>query len=177
MHQTQKVDSKLDILLDQLTQKISFSYLLAEQFFNRSLIRPSIRLDLRGQSAGSANPTTHLLRFNKVLFLANHQHFLTQTVPHEVAHLVAYEVFGSTIKPHGKEWQHIMHSVYQLPAERCHHYQLTKKAKRYFLYACQCKKLLHPLSARRHHLIAQGYQYICKHCKETLKFTGKIEYQ
>lgn len=176
MHQTQKVNINEETLFNLLSLKISTSYVQAELFFKRSFSRPTIRLDLQGNNAGTANSYNNLLRFNKSLFFANQQHFLEQTVPHEVAHLIAYQLFGLHIKPHGKEWQHIMQIVYQLPAERCHHYPIIKKKKCYYLYNCQCANLIHPLTARRHYLISQGYQYICNYCRKTLHNTGKIDY-
>lgn len=177
MHQIQKTNIVTDELSTQLSTQVEICYAMAENFFKRSFSRPHIELNLSGQSAGTANPQKNLLRFNKQLFTENKLHFLKQTVPHEVAHLIAYQLFGLTIKPHGKEWQYIMQMVFQLPAERCHHYKIARKTKRYYLYNCQCLNLIHPLTARRHHLIAQGYQYMCKYCKKMLTFTGKIDYQ
>lgn len=177
MHQIQKTNIVTDELSTQVITQVERCYTTVENFFKRSFSRPHIELNLRGQSAGTANLQNNSLRFNKQLLIENKQHFLKQTVPHEVAHLIAYQLFGIVIKPHGKEWRYIMQIVFQLPAERCHHYKIDRKTKRYYLYNCQCMTLIHPLTARRHHLIAQGYQYICKYCKKRLNFTGQTDYQ
>ncbi|MFD1259869.1 SprT family zinc-dependent metalloprotease [Entomomonas asaccharolytica] len=176
MHQLPVNLLNADQLLIQLQTVIERCYQTAESFFKCSFARPQVQLNLRGYNAGTATPQKNLLRFNKQLLLANQQHFLKYTVPHEVAHLIAYQIFGLTIKPHGKEWQLIMQQVYQLPAERCHHYTVARKPKRYFIYQCPCNQQ-HPLTIRRHNAIQQGTRYICKGCKQTLTYTHKINYQ
>lgn len=176
MHQLSVNLLNTDQLLSHLQAVIEHCYQTAESFFKCSFARPQVQLNLKGYNAGTATPQKNLLRFNKQLLLDNQQHFLKQTVPHEVAHLIAYQIFGLKIKPHGKEWQLIMQKVYQLPAERCHHYTVVIKPKHYFIYQCPCNKQ-HPLTIRRHNAIQQGAQYICRCCKQTLTYTHKINYQ
>lgn len=71
----------------------------ANRIFGTKL-NPQISFDLRGRSAGLANwqrinsPSGHVLikeiiKFNRDMILGNgYQHVITNTVPHEVAHLV-----------------------------------------------------------------------------------------
>lgn len=163
-------------LIANLTETIENCYQKAEYFFNQSFTRPKVELNLRGYSAGTATPSLNLLRFNKTLLLQNQQHFLKHTVPHEVAHLVAYQLFGLNIRPHGKEWQHIMRMVYAIPAERCHQYAVKKKPTTYYHYYCDCD-IQHRLTIRRHNAIKKGRQYICKSCQAILQYNNKIEQQ
>ena len=83
--------------------KIEICYQHAECRLNRAFSRPHINFKQRGKAAGSARLQTNELRFNPVLLQENQQHFITHTVPHEVAHLLVYQLYGRT-KPHGKEW-------------------------------------------------------------------------
>lgn len=175
MHQLSVNLLNTDQLLSHLQAVIEHCYQTAESFFKCSFARPQVQLNLKGYNAGTATPQKNLLRFNKQLLLDNQQHFLKQTVPHEVAHLIAYQIFGLKIKPHGKEWQLIMQKVYQLPAERCHHYEVARKKKAYYIYECACKTQ-HPLTIRRHNLIQKGSKYICKYCKGFLSYTNNISY-
>lgn len=161
-------------LLDDLITTVEKCYLKGELFFNRLFNRPTVKLNLRGYSAGTATPTLNLLRFNKALLLNNSEHFLKHTVPHEVAHLLAYQLFGLKIRPHGKEWQQIMKEVYQIPAQRCHHYEVKKKLTTYYVYACACPTP-HNLTIRRHNAIKKGKQYKCKRCQKTLHYLNSIE--
>ena len=166
----------MSLFITQLNTTIEDCYKKGEAFFKQHFTRPIVKLDLKGLSAGTATPQKNLLRFNKELFISNQPHFLMHTVPHEVAHLIAYQVYGVKIKPHGKEWQSIMTLVYALPANRCHHYSVPKKTSRYFIYKCACNTL-HPLTIRRHNAVNKGSQYMCKKCLSTLIYTGEEKYQ
>ena len=49
--------------------------------------------------------------------------FIRQVVPHELAHLIVYQMFGR-VKPHGKEWQLVMNEIFKLPAYTCHQFDI-----------------------------------------------------
>ncbi len=100
---------------EPLNTRVEDCFLQAESFFKRPFKRPTISLKLRGQKAGVAHLHENLLRFNPQLYRENSEDFLRQTVPHEVAHLIAHQLFGDRIQPHGEEWQLIMRGVYELP--------------------------------------------------------------
>lgn len=145
-------------------------YLQAEAFFKRRFARPSICFKLRGQKAGVAHITENKIRFNPVLYANNREDFLAQTVPHEVAHMIAYAQFGLQIAPHGQEWQLIMQGVYGLAPKRCHDYAVPKANGAQYRYYCACPEHnSFDLSARRHALIKQGRQYSCRRCKSILR--------
>lgn len=157
---------------DQLKQRVEACYLQAETFFQRRFARPEIRLDLRGQKAGVAYLQRNLLRFNRQLYLENAAHFLQQTVAHEVAHLIAHQLYGPAIRPHGEQWQAIMRGVYELPADRCHTYRITQKPRQRYIYRCQCPGQEFSFTAQRHALVRKGRRYLCRSCRATLEHTG-----
>ncbi len=74
-----------------LHARVEACYQLAEDFFKRSFPRPEVSFKLRGQKAGVAHLQENLLRFNPKLYAENREHFLKQTVAHEVAHLAAHD--------------------------------------------------------------------------------------
>lgn len=155
-----------------IEQRLEECYALAQQHFGRSLNRPQFNLQLRGQAAGVAHLQRNLIRFNAVLYRQNQQHFLQQTVAHEAAHLIAHQLFGQNIRPHGVQWQSIMREVFGLPPERCHSYQLPPVRRTLYDYACGCME--HALSAQRHGRIRRGYAYQCRKCHQSLEFTGTV---
>lgn len=158
---------------DQLLQRVEDCYRQAETFFQRTFVRPEVSLRLRGQKAGVAHLTENKLRFNAQLYRENREHFLRQTVAHEVAHLVAHQMFGPRIAPHGEEWQLIMRGVYGLPPDRCHSYALQRRVQTRYLYHCACPENAEfPFSAQRHRLVSEGRRYYCRRCKVTLRFSG-----
>ncbi|USE34938.1 SprT family zinc-dependent metalloprotease [Endozoicomonas sp. SCSIO W0465] len=159
--------------LHQIEQRILELYQEAESFFQKPFRKPYIRLDLTGETAGQAWIEKHQLRFNKVLLQENREHFIRQTVAHEVAHLLAYELFGPKIRAHGKEWHGIMARVFRLPADRCHRYDTGRSSRKQWLYQCHCHgKTIH-LSTVRHNRSQRGTVYLCTACKGPLKFLGQ----
>ncbi|MCQ4347938.1 SprT family zinc-dependent metalloprotease [Pseudomonas stutzeri] len=158
---------------EQLLARVEVCYQQAEVFFARRFPRPEVSLRLRGLKAGVAHLTENRLRFNAQLYRENREHFLLQTVAHEVAHLVAHQLFGAGIRPHGSEWQRIMTQVYGLPAERCHSYEVERR-QRHYLYRCSCPDGEYPFTAQRHALVLRGRRYLCRRCRETLVFGGEL---
>ncbi len=158
---------------ERLLARVESCYQLAEAFFKRPFARPDVSLKLRGQKAGVAHLQQNLLRFNAQLYEQNREHFLRQTVAHEVAHLVAHQLFGPHIRPHGEEWQLIMRGVYELPPDRCHTYEVPRRRGTRYLYRCDCAEQEFSFTAQRHALVGKGRRYICRRCRATLIFSGQ----
>lgn len=159
---------------EQIHARVEACYQQAETFFKQRFARPEISFKLRGQKAGVAHLTENKLRFNLQLYRANQEDFLRQTVPHEVAHMVAHQLFGPRIQPHGEEWQLIMRGIYGLPPDRCHTYEIKRRRSTRYLYRCHCGEGNEfPFSSQRHNLVAQGRRYYCRRCRATLIFTGE----
>lgn len=158
---------------DQLHARVEACYSQAEAFFNRRFERPQVSFKLRGQKAGVAHLDQNLLRFNPQLYRENREHFLKQTVAHEVAHLIAHQMFGGRIRPHGEEWQLIMRGVYELTPDRCHTYEIARRQAHRFIYRCRCDGQDFPFTAQRHALVRKGRRYYCRQCRATLVFSGE----
>ncbi|MCY1283990.1 Protein SprT [compost metagenome] len=157
-----------------LHARVEACYQQAEAFFQRTFPRPQVSFQLRGQKAGVAHLDENKLRFNPQLYRENQDDFLKQTVAHEVAHLIAHQLFGPKIQPHGEEWQLIMRGVYELPPHRCHSYEVKRRRVSRFIYLCACPENGEfPFSAQRHALVARGRRYYCRRCKTTLVFSGE----
>ena len=158
--------------MDQILHRLEQCYQLAEQHFDRPFDRPHVSLALRGQKAGVAYLQRNELRFNAQLYQENQVHFLKQTVPHEVAHLLAQALYGDRIRPHGREWQGLMTGLFGLPAERCHTYAVRRRPSTHYLYRCGCPEGI-PFTPQRHALVRRGRRYSCRRCGDMLHFTGQ----
>ncbi|WP_319781597.1 SprT family zinc-dependent metalloprotease [Oceanisphaera sp. IT1-181] len=141
---------------------------LAATELAREFAQPLVRFNQGGRIAGSAWLERWELRFNPVLLADNEAEFMDEIVPHEVAHLVTFACFGK-VKPHGREWQHIMQSVFGL-TPRTRHQLDTSKVAPTFSYQCACRS--HQLTLRRHNKIMRAQQrYLCLHCNGLLQKT------
>lgn len=156
--------------LSRVRSEVLQCYALAETFYLKSFPRPEVTLSLRGRSAGVAELQKNRLRFNLVLLEENHQEFLAQVVPHEVAHLLAWQLHGRSIRPHGKEWQQIMQQVFCVQPDTTHRFDVSRSARQGYIYQCGCEAKEHALTVRRHNKIQRGQQYICQRCRSTLSF-------
>ncbi len=157
-----------------LKQVIKRSHALlnqAELHFKRPMPEVTILFDLQGQTAGMVKFIPRgeiLIRYNTTLLNENRDHFLSQTVPHEVAHVVAHAMNRGCVRPHGPEWQQVM-LFFGAEIQRCHNYKVkpsTRRRLQQFNYHCGCRE--HLLTSIRHNRAINGQRYICKDCREVL---------
>ena len=146
---------------------------VANRNFGTNIPMPSVKFDKRGTTAGTANYARHEVNLNAGLFVRNVDDFLKTTVPHEVAHLVAFQVYqkgrGRSISAHGSEWKNVMY-IFGVPANRCHSYDVSEVKQHKTLvrisYKCGCKT--HEVTNATHKKIQAGHTYRCRLCKQSL---------
>lgn len=133
--------------------------------------QPAILFNLRGQAAGQFRVDANnrcTIRYNQALLDRHDGDFLRRTVPHETAHYLAWLLHGRGIRPHGVEWQGIMHAL-GADASRCHPFDVSGLRARTLLqfdYHCGCAE--HRLTSIRHRRIGDGARYLCRTCGEPL---------
>lgn len=168
--------------------RIDECFAMAEQYFNTTFRKPRVRFDKRGTTAGTANSAKWELNFNMVLLNENVEHFVKQTVAHEVAHLVDHQVFDSHAlrfdsrgrrkkrQPHGPNWKRVM-MILGVPAKRCHNMDVSnarvaRRKTETFDYHCSgCNKTL-PMGKIRHNKQQSG-KASYSHCRgHKLTFVG-----
>jgi SprT protein len=148
--------------MQDIRQRVQHCINVANGYFNRSFTMPEVKFNQRGKIAGSARLQKNELRFNPVLMKDNLELFLSDVVPHEVCHLLTFTLYGR-VKPHGKEWQQLMHDVYQCKPQTYHMMDVSKVAGQKFTYLCDCGPIL--LSIRRHNkVVRKVLQYRCVKC-------------
>ena len=73
-----------------------------------------VTFDLKGRAAGQyrVHGNERSIRYNPFIFAKYFDDNLHETVPHEVAHYATDMLYGlNNIRPHGVEWQTVMHSL------------------------------------------------------------------
>lgn len=140
---------------------------VAQQTFKRPVPMPTISFDLVGTAAGKAIHDIRHVQLNAVLLTENLESFESDTIPHELAHILAGPGFG-----HGPVWQAIMRKL-GLEPERTHDLDTTNSRTTALIagYACECGS--HPLSERKHQKVARGRAvYTCKKCRKPIRWVG-----
>lgn len=136
---------------------------------------PVTKFDLRGTTGGKADYRNNYILVNQTLCAENFEHYVKQTIGHEVAHLIAHALHqGRRIKPHGYEWQSVMHA-FGLPADRCHQYDVSNARARNVTrikYSCNCST--HDMSTTLHSKMQLGQKRYCRLCKGQLKHGESI---
>lgn len=159
-------------------QKIAFDlvdryFLLAEQFFESTFKKPTFVFRKKGTVGGTAHLSKNLIQINQELALHYKLLFLEEIIPHELAHLIVYQQYGK-VKPHGKEWQFVMATIFKKIPNRTHSFALpNSQIKKCFEYRCPCQ--IHALTQIRHRRIqTQKAIYICKKCSLPLVLIDKV---
>ncbi|RJS94463.1 SprT-like domain-containing protein [Salinisphaera sp. Q1T1-3] len=137
----------------------------------RRLPVPEVRFDLRGRAAGQAvfarrSRRCHV-RINADLLASHPREMLDETVPHEIAHVVVYRLYGTRAKPHGREWQSLM-QAFGVDASPCHALpaEPVRRLKQY-RYVCGCDEPAW-LTSIRHKRACNGTAYRCRRCGQEL---------
>lgn len=148
----------------------------AAVLFQRAFPSVAVQFDLRGQSAGQFHWTARsrqcVIRYNPWVFAADFEHHLTDTVIHEVAHYLVYQLYGARTRAHGMEWRRVM-KAFGIAPRATGRYDLTgvpvRRQQRHS-YRCDCRQ--HELTSTRHNRHQQGSKYICRSCGVPLEFVA-----
>ena len=131
---------------------------LAEQHFQQAFSPVPVKFDLKGRAAGmyKVQAGQRQLRFNPYLFARYFADNFSNTIPHEVAHYLVDILHGiKQVRPHGQEWQYVMHTLGAKP-QRTHQFDMQGIPQRQyqrFDYQCACK--IYQLTSRRHNMIVR----------------------
>jgi len=148
----------------------------AEKLLGQEFELPAVMFDLQGRAAGMYRvcSTRRQIRYNPYIFGKFFADNLANTVPHEVAHFLTDVLYGlRNVRPHGREWQAVMHKLGAEPTVTCR-YDLTGvplRRQQRFSYHCACST--HAVSTVRHNRVQRGVgKYVCRQCRTPLVFAG-----
>lgn len=132
---------------------------------DRHINAPRVRFDLRGRAAGKADLDKWDIRINSDLLTRYPLEIIQQTVPHEVAHLIAAAWHGRfAIKAHGPEWRNVMRLFGKAPNRLHTMVTLPARTTRTFPTKCECADPV-PITAVRYNRLVSGKRtYSCRLC-------------
>lgn len=98
----------------------------AKIIWGREFIKPRVVIETAGKStAGRATYKENLIQINWHFLLHNEEYVINQTLPHEIAHLVSWQLWGREGAGHGAKWIEVMVKL-GLEPSRCHSMNLKK---------------------------------------------------
>jgi SprT protein len=154
--------------MEKISEKLNELLAKAEKLFYPGRFG-DITFSMNGRltsTAGRAFLQEGRLDFSKSLYAQNVENFLNDTVPHELAHIIAYRVYGST--GHDSAWRKVMDMLGFEPT-RCHSYAVQKRSTaKVYNYICGCEGKIHEVSAQRQVWINKGKMYKCTTCGERI---------
>ncbi len=139
-----------------------------------------LSFDLKGTNLIGQCKQTHkgfyTIRLHKPLLLHYKEEYLEDVLVHEFAHAVQMHLYKHKTKPHGRQWQKILEKLTDKPFKQIQKpkyeklKQLSiKKSYQVYDYTCKCEKI-HQLTSIRHKRAEKGTIYICKQCKNPLRY-------
>lgn len=143
-----------------------------------TLTEPTVNYELKGNIAGRALGGARITLNIDLLNSKYYDDIINRTLPHEIAHIVTYQVwikqgnYTRSCKPHGRQWAYVMNCL-GLAATRCHNYETEPQRvhKRPHEYHCACST--HWLTNLLHNRItADTHHYNCTTCGGPITKTG-----
>lgn len=98
----------------QIAEKVKMFYDMAREIWPIVLddwqLPKSHLINLGEELAAFSVFEDNVLLFNPLFYYPFKDDFLFETVGHEVAHLIAFRIYGekAAVRPHGKEWRNVM---------------------------------------------------------------------
>ena len=136
---------------------------IASDHFGHQFSWPAVKFNLKGTVAGRAN--AHEIDLNAQLLKDFYETMLSETLPHEVAHVVVRQHYGHSqfVAAHGNEWKFIM-KLFGLPPNRTHDMPVKKARvhKRNHVYKCYNCDRVHKCTTNIHNKLQCGQIRVCK---------------
>lgn len=156
--------------MEKVTRKVSDCAAFARQVFPilNDWPIPTVEYSNMISYAAIANVKLNRIKISILYLREQENETLNDTIPHEIAHIVADKLYGKNIKPHGKEWYNIAVMLGSSGKVTCERLQIiTPRSRRNFQLFCGCK--VGPLVSRiLVERIKSGDEYLCPTCRETV---------
>lgn len=158
-----------------LFQSVEDSFCLAERIFDRKFERCRVLVNIRPTSHVAANASVNprIIRINPSIYHCHPQKMINVICPHEVAHIVAFDLFGRKAWNHGIWWKAVMRKMGQPPVVRHDLVCLSNYLKTvYECSGCKTQKIINNVDHRK---IQNRAAFIpaCR-CRGSYSFVGIV---
>lgn len=106
---------------DAIDMKLASLLVICHFRYSLQLPPPKVEYVTGVRYAGKAYIRENRIVLCQDFLEKNFDDMVNETLPHELAHLVAFKLFPKC-KPHGFVWQSIMIEWFNVPPLRCHNY-------------------------------------------------------
>lgn len=159
----------------QVEMKLMECLKMASEHYGKHFPYPGVSYTLRGKTAGTATYQRNRVNFNAELFNQNPESFLARTVPHELAHLLAWQLYQNNrqfrnpingrIQHHGSHWKSVCKVIGMEDITRCHSYDVSKtgrKSQQYVWKCDECGELMSVGRVKHQKMLVNGlYRHKC----------------
>lgn len=144
--QNDELNEKLEVS-EELRERVIRKILECIQKCNKGLKEkfdiPILTFRTKSRNAGVSDYSNYWIDINPILLNENPDFVINDTVPHEMAHLISYLVYGNKAKGHGYYWKYVA-QLLGVDTERQHDLDVStinqvRKPRRTFLYKCKCE--------------------------------------
>ena len=130
---------------------------------------PTIEFFNNSRSAGLANLTYHIVKFNEIIMSEQTDEAFTSTIIHEISHFVTYKLYPKAKQAHGPEFKWIMRKLGAIP-NTYHNYSVAsiktqQRVQNKYNYYCSGCNVFHILSTTMHNRIY--YKNEVRYCTKT----------
>jgi SprT protein len=154
-----------DQILIQETIQSCLNKILGETIANYFKIVVEFKNKL-GTVAGLAYRAEQRIVLNEALFRNNKEHFFSDIIPHEVAHILQYALYPDERLHHGKKWRLIMQQL-GLQPNVYHDLDVSKVDSKVHRYTCCCEGgyKYHQILDNEHKKLQSGQARKCGTCE------------
>jgi SprT protein len=153
-------------LKDIITKESLLWYELGCNKLNIPVDNLKVEFGLSNSIAGTAYTHSRRIKYNITLAKENQSDFINETIPHEVAHILANRYYQSNCG-HKAGWKRVMLLLGKTPS-RCHSYDVSNVGRKKIKYNCPCGESFY-VGINLHGKIQNGSNHYCTKCKTRLK--------
>jgi len=174
----------MNYIIDEIEDKVIDKLLELKKIINYTYPNIKVHIDIpiikydskSSRTLGYYNPTKDTIHLDLELLKEDTNLYINNVVTHEYAHYITQKLYGSFVKPHGKEFKSICRlfgidgraTIKGFNNSKVIENRRVKRNIKRFAYTCDCG-YNHQISTITHNRIQKGQYRACSICKSILR--------